>query len=86
MNTFAKLQAISDNADTRTGLELVEIETHLAHNSDELRRILENMDPDVGLVIITDRLAAKSADFLDEYRAKNLQPLIAVIPDPENYI
>jgi len=78
-----KLHSISDNKSTVNGLELAEVSSRLAHTPDELRYTLENLEPDVGIVIITSGLAAKSADVLDEYRAKNRLPMITIIPDPE---
>ena len=77
-----KLHAISDNPDTNAGLELVEISTQLAHTPEELRQTLENIGPEIGIIIITSSLAAKSADILATYRDKNKLPLITIIPDP----
>ena len=83
MTAFAKLQAISDNPDICTGLALTGVLSRLAYSPDDLRHILENIAPDIGLVIITSGLAAKSTDILDKHRKNNLMPLITIIPDLE---
>ena len=75
------LQAISDNRNACTGLALAGVSSQMAHTPEELLLALENMDPDVGIVIITSGLAAKSADIIKKYREKNHMPLITIIPD-----
>jgi len=83
---YKKLQAISNNPNTNTGLELVEVASKLAYTPGELSQTLESLDPEIGIVIITSGLADKCMDVLDKYRAKNRLPLITIIPEPEQYI
>jgi len=78
-----KLQAITNSRSTNTGLELVQVASKLAHTSDELNKTLENLDPEIGIVIVTSGLAERSADVLERYRARNRLPLIAIIPEPD---
>ena len=78
-----KMQAISNNPSTNTVLALAEVSTQLAQTPEELHQQLENIQSDVGLVIITSGLAAKCEGIIESYRVKNQQPLIVVIPDPE---
>ena len=82
---LAKLQAISNNPNTLTGLAMAEISSQVAHTPDELRQTLENISPDIGIVIITAGLAAKCADILEKFRIKNHLPLITIIPDPHDH-
>ena len=84
MAAYAKLQAISDSVDTCTGLGLAEVSCHLAYTPDELHRILENVDPDIGIVMITSGLAAKSKNILEKYQQSTAMPLITIIPDPRS--
>jgi len=81
-----KLQTISDNPSTNTGLELVEVASKLAYTPNELSQTLEGLDPEIGIVIITSGLADKCTEVLDKYRAKNHLPLIAIIPEPEPHL
>jgi len=53
----------------------------MAQTPEELSQALESIDSDVGIVIVTSRLAEKGAAILEGYREKNLLPLITVIPD-----
>ena len=86
MNIHGKLLAISDDIDTCTGLRLAEVSSHPAYTPDELRHILENIEPDVGIVIVTEGLAAKCADMLEKYRQDTPMPLVTIIPDPRSTV
>ena len=81
MSGKSKLYAISDNPHIRTGLALAGISSQMAQTPEELSQALESIDSDVGIVIVTSRLAEKGAAILEGYREKNLLPLITVIPD-----
>jgi len=77
-----KIYAISDNQNILTGLGLAEVSGKLAHTPQELLKTLEQIAPEASLVIISSDIAQKSADILEEYRAKNPLPLITTIPSP----
>jgi len=79
-----KLYAITDNPTTRIGLELAEIKTCLIRTQDDFRQTLENLPYGEKLVIITESLASKNADYLQEYRTKNLKVLVTIIPGENN--
>ena len=81
----ARVCAISDSPTTCTGLALAAVASRLAYTPEELLLTLENIGPDIGVVIITSRLAARSADILERYREKNSMPLITIIPDPDDF-
>ena len=85
MNKPARLHAISDNPATNTGLGLVEISSQRAQTPEELQQTLENLSPDIGIVIITENLAAKSAHVIQKYREKRKLPLITTIPEPRRH-
>lgn len=56
---------ISDNVDTLAGMRLVGVRGVVVHEEDEVRAALDKAcaDPDIGLVLIIDKLVAKcSAD------------------------
>jgi len=82
MNGAAKLYAISDNAQMLAGLALAGIPSQAAHTPDELSRALEIIPSDIGIVIVTSGLAAKSADVLEKHREKELLPMLTVVPEP----
>ena len=52
---------ISDNVDTLAGMRLVGVRGVVVHEEDEVRAALDKAcaDPDIGLVLITDKLVAK---------------------------
>ena len=81
MNESFRLHAISDNPETLTGLALGGIAGQPATTPKELLQALENIPPDVGIVIITSTLAAESADILEKHRSKNRLPMIVIIPE-----
>ena len=74
---------ISDNVDTLAGMQLVGVRGVVVHEPDEVRTALEKAcaDPDVGLVLMTDKLVARCADVVFEYKLKRRQPLIVEMPD-----
>jgi len=77
----AKLHAISDIGVIRTGLALAGISSEAAHTPEEVGHALENIAPDIGVVIVTSGLAARSAEILEKYREKKHYPLVTVIPE-----
>jgi V/A-type H+-transporting ATPase subunit F len=78
-----KMFLISDNTDTLTGLRLVGVSGVIAHDRFDLKIELDKVsrDRDVGIVIVTENLAARFADVIGEFRAARNQPLIVQIPD-----
>ena len=82
MSVTGKLYAISDNPHIRTGLALAGISGQDAHTPEEVSRALEGLAQDIGIVIVTSGLAAKSADILEKYREEKTLPLITIIPEP----
>ena len=74
---------ISDNVDTLAGMALVGVRGVVVHEEDEVRAALDKVcsDPEVGLVLITDKLIAKCSSVVFEYKLKLKKPLIVEMPD-----
>jgi V/A-type H+-transporting ATPase subunit F len=74
---------ISDNSDTLTGLRLVGVPGVIAHDRFDLKIELDKVwrDREVGIVIVTENLAARFADVIGEFRELRSLPLIVQIPD-----
>ena len=70
---------ISDNVDTLAGMRLVGVRGVVVHEEDEVRAALDKAcaDPDIGLVLITDKLVA----VVFEYKLTRKRPLIVEMPD-----
>lgn len=78
-----KMYLISDNVDTLTGLRLAGVEGVVVHKRDELRSALENVmkDPDVGVILLTEKFGKTFPDMIDEIKLNRKMPLLIEIPD-----
>lgn len=78
-----KMYLISDNVDTHTGMRLSGVDGCVLHTEEELKRKLaEVLDlPDLGILLITEKLAQDFPSVIDDFRAEHRQPLIVQIPD-----
>lgn len=78
-----QLYVISDNHDTLLGLRLAGIDGIVAHTQDEVRRALLSAidNPDVGIVLMTEKLVALSPDLVYDLKLNRQRPLIVEIPD-----
>lgn len=74
---------ISDNMDTKTGMRLAGIEGIIAHKRDEVLKALNEAinDPDIGIVLITQRLMDMVHDEVMNIKLNYDSPLIVEIPD-----
>ena len=74
---------ISDNVDTLAGMRLVGVRGVVVHEPEEMNQALEKAcaDPEIGLVLITDKLVAKCADVVFAYKLNRKRPLIVERPD-----
>lgn len=74
---------ISDNVDTLAGMRLVGVRGVVVHEPEEMNQALEKAcaDPEIGLVLITDKLVAKCADVVFAYKLNRKHPLIVEMPD-----
>ena len=78
-----KFYCISDNVDTRIGMRLAGIEGVVLHEKqeviDELKRLCD--DPEIGSVLITEKLMKLCPDVIYAYKLNCKRPLIVEIPD-----
>ena len=74
---------ISDNVDTLAGMRLVGVRGVVMHSQEEVKAALEKAcaDPDVGLVLITDKLVARCSELVFSYKLTRKRPLIVEMPD-----
>ena len=74
---------ISDNVDTQKGMRLAGIEGVVVHKYDEVIKVFNDcmVDDSLGIILITEKLAALIPGQLDELRRKGHLPLAVVIPD-----
>lgn len=74
---------ISDNVDTLAGMHLVGVKGVVVHEEAEVKAALEKAcaDPEVGLVLITDKLVARCSELVFSYKLTRKRPLIVEMPD-----
>lgn len=74
---------ISDNHDTWVGMRLAGMEGVLLHEKEEVLGVLKSatMDPEIGIIILTEKIVDLAPDVIMEYKVKNKKPLIIEIPD-----
>ena len=68
---------------TVLGYSLVGISGVVVNNRDEAANALKdaNQDPDVGIVLITQRIASEIQPLVDEAKLKMATPIVLEIPD-----
>ena len=78
-----KFFCISDNIDTKTGMRLAGIEGKVVSSETEFIQTLEKVcnDKTVGIVLITQKLAANFSDQIYKIKQEIKIPLIVKIPD-----
>jgi V/A-type H+-transporting ATPase subunit F len=74
---------ISDNVDTKTGMRLAGIEGVVVHEPDEVKHALKTAmnDSEIGIVLITEKLAELVSDEIYKLKLSHRIPLIVEIPD-----
>lgn len=74
---------ISDNVDTLVGMRLAGIEGVVVHEKPEVTEALRSaMDnPDIGIVLVTEKLVALAPDLVYDLKLNRKTPLIVEIPD-----
>ena len=78
-----RLTLISDNHDTLVGMRLAGIDGVMAHTPAEVRGALRAAmdDPEVGIVLLTEKLVALCPDLVYDMKLHRRHPLIVEIPD-----
>ncbi len=74
---------ISDNSDTLTGLRLAGVEGTLCQTREETLRAIHDAaeDPDVGILLINEKLAALCPEQVSALKLTSVRPLLVEIPD-----
>lgn len=78
-----KIYLISDNIDTQIGMRLVGIQGCVAHDGETIKSEIKKAikDPDLGILIFTEKAAALVSDYLNNLKLTLHTPLIIEIPD-----
>ncbi len=78
-----KFYLISDNHDTVTGMRLCGIEGCVLHGVEDVKNKLSELIAvdGIGIILITEKIAALCPDFVSELRLSVQKPLIVEIPD-----
>ena len=78
-----KYFVVSDNVDTLTGLRLAGIEGVVAHERAEVQEAIAGAiaDHEIGILLVTERLAALCPDALDGLKQRGKQTIVVEIPD-----
>ena len=78
-----KFYTLSDNADTMVGMRLAGIEGEVIHSHEEvlqsLRRVMA--DPEIGVVLMTEKLINACPQAIYRYKLTQKRPLIVEVPD-----
>ena len=82
MGAGLKFYVIGDE-DTVLGFQLVGVEGQIVHTAEEAREALEKAfaKDDLGVIVISERIAARIRSDVDRYLYKTTFPLIIEIPD-----
>ncbi len=74
---------ISDNSDTVVGMRLAGIEGDVVHETEEVQSALIKAmdDPNIGVVLMTERLVQLCPDLVYDLKLNRQRPLIVEIPD-----
>jgi len=78
-----KYFVITDSTDTHVGLRLAGIEGVVVREEDALRKAIASAsaDPEIGILLITERLATLCAEQLAPMKLSAHRPLVVEIPD-----
>ncbi len=74
---------ISDNHDTLVGMRLAGIDGIVIHQREEVLEVMKAamIDPDIGIIILTEKIVDLAHDEIMNYKIKYKKPLIIEIPD-----
>jgi len=78
-----KMFLISDNVDTFTGLKLAGVSGVVVHEKEEIEEALGKAleDKDIGVIVVTEKIAETARGAISEVKGKNGPPLVIEIPD-----
>lgn len=74
---------ISDNVDTHMGMRMAGIRGVIAHTREEAAEAIDRAaaDPEIGILLITEQLAALCQDQLTPLKASSRTPLVVEVPN-----
>lgn len=78
-----KFFCISDNIDTKIGMKLAGIKTVVAHQKDEVEKLLDLVikDEEIAIVLITEKLCILCKEKINKIKSSRRSPIIVFIPD-----
>ena len=78
-----KYFVITDSTDTQVGLRLAGIEGVVARDPERVRAAVQSAaaDPEVAVLLTTEKLAAQCRDLIDPMKLAAQRPLVVEIPD-----
>ena len=82
-----KYFVIADNNDTHVGMRLAGIEGVVCRTAEEARAAIDTAaaDPEIGILLITEQLAAQCEDKLAPMKMNLRTPLVVEIPDRNSH-
>lgn len=74
---------LSDNHDTWVGMRLAGVDGVILHEREEVIEALKVAitDPEIGIILLTEKIVDMVQDEVMDYKMKNKKPLIIEIPD-----
>lgn len=81
-----KYFVIADNNDTHVGMRLAGIEGVVCRTEEAARAAIDQAvaDPEIGILLITERLAKQCEDKIAPLKMTLLRPLVVEIPDRDS--
>lgn len=78
-----QMYLMCDNVDTLTGMRLAGVDGVVLHEKEECRAELKRVlsDPEIGILLITELLAALLREELYDVKQNRRTPLVVEIPD-----
>ena len=78
-----KFYLLSDNIDTKMGMRLAGIDGVVIHEAAEVERELTRVmnDPEIGVVLMTNRLISLCPDLVYDLKLNRKRPLIVEVTD-----
>jgi V/A-type H+-transporting ATPase subunit F len=78
-----KMYLVSDNKDTLEGMRLAGIKGEVVENERKAEKLMDSLlkNKEIGIILITEKLAAGMREKIDELKQRLPYPLIVEIPD-----
>lgn len=78
-----KFFCVSDNTDTQMGMRLAGIEGVVVHETEEVKKAVEDarQNPEIGIILVSEKLVKLCYDYIYYLKINTKSPLIVEIPD-----